>query len=160
MQHGSDRDLRKALRAFLDRFDLYECQIIERVSDTNGITDECRERVEYADIILLVLEGDLRPGVKDEYYFARQLGKEIFPFYRPAGANEELRSFVEYEVYPTASSGSATCCSFSSYDELLDLIESNLLQHLTRDYRTYLQQKAHKRLEQTGIGGAPGTVER
>lgn len=142
MKHDLDRDLRRALKAFLDRFELYECEIIERVSDSDTISEECRKSVEYADIILLILETDLRPGVEDEFIYARQLGKEILPFYRPHGATEKLSSFVRDVV---RGSEGGTVPPFSTYEELIDLIEENLLRDLTRTYRQILNGKARDR---------------
>lgn len=153
MQHALHRDLRRALKAFLDRFELYECRIIENVSGSETISEECRERVGDADIILLILETSLRPGVKDEFYYARRLGKEILPFYRPQGATDELASFVRDEVH---GSEGVTCPQFGTYDQLIDLVEENLLRQLTMTYRQFLQDKAAERRRKSGTGVATG----
>jgi hypothetical protein len=148
-----DRELRRAVKAFLDRFELYECQIIETVSSSSCIDDECRRQVDNADIIIMILEKELRPGVKDEFYYAQNQGKEVLSFYRPDGAPSDLELFVRDEVRNPRTG--LVCPDFANYEQLLDLLEENLLKHLLESYRASLTRAAMSKQEEKGIRRGP-----
>lgn len=161
MKEPIDRELRQAVKAVLDRFELYECKIIETVSDTQSMRQKCRMLVEWADVVILVLQRDLREGVKDEFFHAMGKGKQIFPFYNPENASAELDSFVREEVREELNTDRGTVCpEFRNTGQLIDLIEESLLEHLAGTYRGCLKRIAKEMLERKGLKKAPGMKHR
>ena len=152
-------DLRRALKTFLDRFEMIDCRIIEKTSDGNPVRAAYTDQVLRADLMLLVLEGDRREGVVDEFRYARSLGKEILGFHRLEGASDELKDFLHQEVFAVDDAQDGiTCAPFTSHGELLDLIEESLLGQMSQGYKHVLQERKARRRETMGLGTTPGMI--
>ncbi|MED2489852.1 DUF4062 domain-containing protein [Bacillus cereus] len=123
------RDQRNGIISFLERMPLYDLFAIENLSSNQSIRARYIEEVKNADIIILILQSDLREGVIHEFYAATRSKRRIFAFIHTGRKTKELREFIDREVNTYVTS-----TQFKDNRDLIDKIEATLLEDLVVKY--------------------------
>lgn len=129
MATRSDREQRAAIIAFFDRMPFYDLDAFENTAAPDPPRAHYLRMVSRADIVLVVLQGELREAVREEFLTAKMLRKPVFVFRHSQERRPELDRFIEEEVYPHC-----TAVDFSTTRELIDKIEESFLVHLLETY--------------------------
>jgi hypothetical protein len=135
MKDDKFREQRNSIIAFLERMPLYSLFAIENLSSDQQIQKRYVAEVKNTDIVLLILQNDLREGVANEFYAAKRNNKRIFAFTHSGRKSNELKSFIRDEV-----NSYITSTQFKDNRDLIDKIEATLLEDLVEKYvRVYEQ---------------------
>jgi hypothetical protein len=135
---------RNTIVSFLERMPLYEIFAIENASSDQQIQSHYINEVKQSDIILLILQGDLREGVANEFYAARRNKRRVFAFVHSGRKNKALKDFIRDEVNTYVTS-----TEFVDNRDLIDKIETTLLEDLVKKYVMLHEEniELHKQLE-------------
>ena len=134
MKDESSRELRLTMKSFFERsLPLYNCCIIEDCASPDKIKKTCENYVRDADIIVMILKKEYRPGVHDEFLAAKRFSKRIFAFIHNGEKEEDLMNFIE-EIQENVRSA-----NFSDIYDLIDKIEGSLLENLVSVYKLNLE---------------------
>jgi len=129
MKNEKFLEQRNAIISFLERMPLYDLFALENISSDQHIQQHYVSEVANADIILLILQSDLREGVINEFYAAKRNNKRIFTFVHTGRKKVELKNFIEREVNTYVTS-----TLFKDNRDLIDKIERTLLEDLVVKY--------------------------
>lgn len=143
MEDNKFIEQRNMIISFIERMPLFELFAVENYSSDQPIQNRYVDAVKRTDIVLLILQTKLREGVENEYQAAIRNEKRIFAFIHNGKKNSELKKFVE-EV-----NNKVTSTKFNDNKELIDKIESTLLEDLVEKYVKLHEDNASlkKRLE-------------
>lgn len=140
MAKGEPLEQRAALMAFFERMlPLYEAYFFETDASPQSAEKDYLSRLEDSDIVILVLQGSVRDGVKKEYDAARRKGKRILAF--TCTGRRRNRALTEFVCEVRKSSKTV---DFKDTRDLIDKIEHSLLLDLARQYVTLYEE--NKRL--------------
>jgi hypothetical protein len=135
MKDAKFLDQRNTIISFLERMPLYELFAIENTSSDQQIQTHYVTEVINADIILLILQTELREGVANEFYAAKRNKKRVFAFVHKGRKNQELKDFISNEVNTYITS-----TEFSDNRDLIDKIERTILEDLVIKYVRLYQE--------------------
>lgn len=140
---------RKAVKAVIDRIPLYCCFIVESRANPEKVMPYCLSKIDDSDLVLLVLQKELRTGVVNEFRYSVRHCKPMFAFAHASDKSDALMSFIRSVVYPTCTVG-----EFTDIANLIDQIERCLLDDLIERYRSmYTESMLLKRqIEQLRSG--------
>lgn len=140
---------RKAVKAIIDRIPLYCCFIIESRANPEKIIPYCLRQIDNSDLVLLVLQKELRSGVVKEFQHSVKHHKRIFTFVHARDKSDDLIGFIENDVCPICTVG-----GFTDIANLIDQIERCLLDDLIERYRSMYAENGRlkKLIEQLGSG--------
>lgn len=120
---------RSAIITFFDRMPLYELFAIESSASPDNIMDRYISEIKKSDIVILILQEDLREGVVKEVHTAMRTNKRIFAYIHSGEKTKELEEFIRDEIQDYA-----TTVSFENTVTLIDKIEKDLLEDLVSKY--------------------------
>ena len=130
MAKGEPLEQRAALMAFFDRMlPLYEAYFFESDASPQPAEEAYLSKVEDSDIVILVLQGSVREGVKKEYDAAKRKGKRILAFI--CTRQPRRRAFKEFVCEVRTS---VKTVDFDDTRDLIDKIERSLLLDLAEQY--------------------------
>ena len=132
---------RSAIISFFDRMPLYDYFAIEISASPDQVVDHYVKNVKWADLIILVLQSKLRPGVAKEFDTAKRNRKRIFAYIQIGKKSPDLKAFIK-EVQEIA-----TTTEFSDTVNLIDKIEKDLLEDLVTKYVELYQENLSLRDE-------------
>lgn len=140
---------RKAVKAVIDRIPLYCCFIVESHANPEKVIPYCLNKIDDSDLVLLVLQKELRYGVIKEFQYSVKHHKRIFTFAHASDKSDDLIIFIENDVYPICTVG-----AFTDIGNLIDQIERCLLDDLIERYRSMYAEnrRLKKQIEQLGSG--------
>ena len=120
---------RSALISFFERIPLFSHFAIESSASPDNVVDRYLEKVKWADIVIVILQQDLRPGVVKEFYKAVENQKRVFAYVSSQSKSPDLETFIRDEVR-----SKVTTTDFSDTVQLIDKIEKDLLDDLLTKY--------------------------
>ncbi len=128
---------RLAVRSFFERMEpLYHWYFIEDHASPNPVEREYTEEVVNSDLVIVVLQSNLRTGIKKEYEAAQRAGKRIFCFEHSGRKTQALKDFIGSVRLSLGTT------KFRDTRDLIDKIEHNLLSDMVKDYvRLYEENK-------------------
>ncbi|WP_142283134.1 hypothetical protein [Gottfriedia solisilvae] len=129
MKDDKFREQRNSIIAFLERMPLYSLFAIENLSSDVHIQQRYVTEVKNTDLVLLILQTDLREGVANEFYAAKRNQKRIFTFIHEGKKSKQLKEFIDQEV-----NNYLTSTQFKDNRDLIDKIEATLLEDLVEKY--------------------------
>jgi len=137
MANARYMEQRLSVRSFFERMKpLYHWYFIEEHASPNPVKKEYTEEVVNSDIVIVVLQSNLRAGVQKEYETAQRAGKRIFCFEHSGRKTQSLKNFIGKVRL------SITTTKFDDTRDLIDKIEHNLLSDLVKEYvRLYEENK-------------------
>lgn len=146
MKNERFKDQRRAIKSFFERMPLYELFIIEDSANPEEVQNRyTRKAKNWTDLVILVLQKDLRDGVVKEYGAAKRGNKRIFSYIHTGKKEDELEEFI----VRVKEEAEATVTEFSDLGDLIDKIEKDLLEDLVEKYKSLYQQnlKLKRQLE-------------
>jgi len=143
---------RCAIKSFLDRVPLYDCFIIETAASPTHVITRYETQVQRSDIIILILQTELRPGVVKEFNVAKNYNKRIFAYIHNGTKTSDLEDFIKDKIHPLSTS-----TTFSDTMQLIDKIEHDLLEDLVTQYVELYQRNQYleellKKVSTAGTG--------
>lgn len=129
MKNKTYLEQRSAIISFFDRMSLYELFAIESSASPDNVVDRYISEIKRSDIVILVLQEDLREGVVREVHSAIRTSKRIFAYIDSGEKTNELQEFIQNEVQSYA-----TTVNFADTVNLIDKIERDLLEDLVSKY--------------------------
>jgi tetratricopeptide (TPR) repeat protein len=104
------------------------------------------DEVKSSDILILLLDKQLRAPVRREFYAARDAGLKVFVYirHRTDERDEDLATFIGQDAY------AFHCGSFTQASDLYPKIKGDLLADLTQNY-SYAIDEARRRTEYIAI---------
>lgn len=146
MEDSRFMEQRNTIISFLERMPLFELFAIENYSSDQPIQNRYISAVKQTDIVLLILQSKLREGVLNEYQAALRNEKRIFAFIHKGRKTPPLNEFI-VEV-----NNKVTSTQFSDNKELIDKIESTLLEDLVEKYVLLHEENAALRKTMRKLG--------
>lgn len=137
---------REAIVAFFDRaLPWFELFAVETAASPQLVQDHFLRKVAQSDVIILVLQEELKPGVRKEYIRAKELGKRVLAFVHMGEKHDNLNEFIQRDVQQYT-----TTVEFASTRELITKIEAALLTDVARSYRDLYEENKllRKQLEE------------
>jgi hypothetical protein len=117
---------REALPLVFDKHPLnifFKLWRVEDYASPRRIDEHCKENVEHADVLLLLLGEELRPAVVNEYNDATRTKKDVFVFVKTAeNPTPAVMRFVKKVLYDNHA-----VVEFSNLKDLVDKIEKSFL---------------------------------
>ena len=107
---------RAALKCFFDRIPIYSCFIIEQGASPDDIEDRYLKQLKKSDVVILILDSEIREGVKKEFDTAIRNKKRIFGYIKNCTHTTELNNFIENELKKNA-----TTMNFNKINDLVEI---------------------------------------
>lgn len=130
------RKLRQDLKKCLDDDKLLNIYAIETLASGFGTSDLMRHWVLWADVVLMFLQDQLRPGVEDEYYLAKGNGRRLIMLKHTGTKSPELQDFIDR----VEEEGCAFVGSYRSIDDLRAVAHTSLRADIATVYREARRQ--------------------
>lgn len=121
---------RSAITAFMERMEMFDIFSLEETSSPTGIGEYYISEVQNSDLIILVLQEDLREGVVKEFQSAKRNKVRTFAYIHTGNKTEELGEFIRDEIQNLVTNG-----NFTTTKELIDKIERDLMEDVARTYK-------------------------
>jgi len=130
------RSLRNELKDFLDTDDLLSVYAIEDLGSGYGANELMVQKVLWSDVVLMLLQDDLRPGVETEYHLAQRNGKRLVILVHSSSRSQELDNFLSY----IEQEGCEYFGTYSGLDDLKPLARESLRADVVDVYREVQRQ--------------------
>lgn len=132
------RKLRKELKRYLDDDELLNVYAIETLGSGSGPEDLMVQKVMWSDVVLMLLEDQLRPGVVNEYYLARRNGRRLIMLKHTGAKSLELQNFIDL----VEKEGCAYVGSYTSIKDLEAAAQQSLRADVVDVYREARRQSS------------------
>lgn len=132
MQNEKYKEQRDIIDNYFSRMPLFDCFLIENNASPQDVKTNYRNEVKESDIIILILQNDLRQGVYDEYQTAIANKKRILAYIHSGQKKQKLKNFIKSDLQENV-----TTYTFSEISELIDKIEEGLFKDIIRIYKNY-----------------------
>jgi hypothetical protein len=131
---------RAAVVTLIERMEMFEIFAIEDHSSPLSISEYYVKEVQESDVVIMILQGELREGVAKEFMAAKRNGIRIFAYIHSGPKTKELEDFIADELHGIVTTG-----YFTFTNELVDRIEKDLLEDIAKTYKSSRKTEANLR---------------